>query len=66
MDKSGSAARLRDMPNLGPASEAMLVAAGIETPDDLDRLGGLTPAGARYTQANWTNIDTPPTAAARQ
>jgi DNA transformation protein len=41
VDKSGRAARLRDMPNLGPASEAMLVAAGIETPDDLDRLGAV-------------------------
>ena len=35
------APRLRDLPNLGPASEAMLVAAGIATPDDLDRLGAV-------------------------
>jgi aryl-alcohol dehydrogenase-like predicted oxidoreductase len=32
------------------------------TPDDLDRLGGLTAAGERYSQANWTNLDTPPAA----
>ncbi|HET6948937.1 MAG TPA: aldo/keto reductase [Acidimicrobiales bacterium] len=32
------------------------------TPDDLDRLGGLTPAGARYAQSNWTSLDTPPAA----
>lgn len=35
------APRLRDLPNLGPASEGMLVAAGISTPDDLDRLGAV-------------------------
>jgi DNA transformation protein len=35
------APRLRDLPNLGPASEAMLQAAGIATPDDLDRLGAV-------------------------
>ena len=28
--------------------------------DDLDRLGALSPAGDRYAQANWTNLDTPP------
>jgi aryl-alcohol dehydrogenase-like predicted oxidoreductase len=28
--------------------------------DELERLGGLTPAGARYAQARWTNLDTPP------
>ena len=33
--------RLRDLPNLGPASERMLVAAGIDTPEELDRLGSL-------------------------
>jgi aryl-alcohol dehydrogenase-like predicted oxidoreductase len=27
--------------------------------DDLARLGGLTPVGERYAQANWTNLDTP-------
>jgi aryl-alcohol dehydrogenase-like predicted oxidoreductase len=36
------------------------------TPEDLDRLGGLTPAGARTAQANWVNLDTPPTRTARQ
>ena len=29
------------------------------TPDDLTRLGTLAPAGERYAQANWTNLDTP-------
>ena len=29
------------------------------TSDDLARLDGLTPAGDRYAQANWTNLDTP-------
>lgn len=33
--------RLRDLRNLGPASERMLVAAGITTPRELDRLGSL-------------------------
>jgi DNA transformation protein and related proteins len=33
--------RLRDLPNLGPASERMLTAAGIETPEELDRLGAV-------------------------
>ena len=33
--------RLRDLRNLGPASERMLIAAGITTPDELDRLGSL-------------------------
>lgn len=37
----GGASRLRDLRNLGPASERMLVAAGITTPDELDRLGSL-------------------------
>lgn len=32
---------LRDLRNLGPASERMLLAAGISTPDELDRLGSL-------------------------
>jgi hypothetical protein len=32
------------------------------TADDLARLDGLTPAGDRYAQANWTNLDTPPPA----
>jgi hypothetical protein len=27
--------------------------------DHLARLGGLTPVGDRYAQANWTNLDTP-------
>lgn len=31
--------RLRDLRNLGPASERMLKAAGIETPRQLDRVG---------------------------
>lgn len=31
--------RLRDLPNLGPSSEAMLIRAGVTSPDDLDRLG---------------------------
>jgi aryl-alcohol dehydrogenase-like predicted oxidoreductase len=30
------------------------------TPGDLERLGGLSPAGARSAVANWTNLDTPP------
>jgi DNA transformation protein and related proteins len=34
-------ARLRDLPNIGPASERMLAAAGIETPAELDRLGAV-------------------------
>jgi aryl-alcohol dehydrogenase-like predicted oxidoreductase len=29
------------------------------TPDDLARLDDLRPAGTRYAQANWTNLDTP-------
>ena len=29
------------------------------TPEDLDRLGALTPAGERSAMANWTNLDTP-------
>jgi DNA transformation protein len=33
--------RLRQLPNLGPASERMLEAAGIHTPDELDRLGAV-------------------------
>ena len=33
--------RLRDLPNLGPASERMLRAAGIETPEQLDELGAV-------------------------
>ena len=53
--------RLRDLPNLGPASEAMLLAAGIETPDELDRLGPVEAylravhAGApRHTMLLWS------------
>jgi DNA transformation protein len=53
--------RLRDLPNLGPASEAMLLAAGIATPDDLDRLGPVEAylravhAGApRHTMLLWS------------
>lgn len=38
---SGDPTRLRDLRNLGPASERMLVAAGIHTPDELDRLGSV-------------------------
>ena len=30
------------------------------TPEDLERLGGLTPAGGRTLQPNWINLDTPP------
>ncbi|MEO6412862.1 MAG: TfoX/Sxy family protein [Pedococcus sp.] len=55
------APRLRDLPNLGPASEAMLVAAGIPTPDDLDRLGAVeayrrvVESGApRHTMLLWS------------
>jgi DNA transformation protein len=55
------APRLRDLPNLGPASEAMLVAAGIPTPDDLDRRGAVeayrraVEAGApRHTMLLWS------------
>jgi DNA transformation protein and related proteins len=55
------APRLRDLPNLGPASEAMLVAAGISTPDDLDRLGAVeayrraVQSGApRHTMLLWS------------
>jgi len=33
--------RLRDLRNLGPASERMLLAAGVDTPDELDRLGSV-------------------------
>lgn len=33
--------RLRDLRNLGPASERMLLAAGINTPVELDRLGSV-------------------------
>lgn len=33
--------RLRDLRNLGPASERMLIAAGINTPDELDRVGSV-------------------------
>jgi DNA transformation protein len=38
---AGDPTRLRDLRNLGPASERMLVAAGITTPDELDRLGSV-------------------------
>ena len=31
--------RLRDMRNLGPASERMLVTAGVRTPQELARIG---------------------------
>jgi DNA transformation protein len=40
-DPPRSPTRLRDLRNLGPASERMLVAAGIATPEELDRLGSL-------------------------
>jgi DNA transformation protein len=33
--------RLRDLRNLGPASERMLEAAGIKSPEQLDALGSL-------------------------
>ncbi len=33
--------RLRDLRNLGPASERMLEAAGIRTPEQLDELGSV-------------------------
>ncbi|MBY6204837.1 TfoX/Sxy family protein [Halomonas denitrificans] len=33
--------RLRDLPGLGPASEAMLVEAGIDTPAALQRAGAV-------------------------
>ena len=33
--------RIRDLRNLGPASERMLDAAGIETPEELDRIGSV-------------------------
>jgi len=36
------AERLRDLPNLGPASEKMLHAAGIDTIDQLTQLGAVT------------------------
>jgi DNA transformation protein len=39
--RPGGPSRLRDLRNLGPASERMLVAAGINTPDELDRLGSV-------------------------
>ena len=35
------ARRLRDLRNLGPASERMLHAAGIRTPEHLDEVGAL-------------------------
>lgn len=37
----GGPSRIRDLRNLGPASERMLLAAGIDTPDELDRLGSV-------------------------
>jgi len=40
-DPPGGQFRLRDLRNLGPASERILIAAGINTPDELDRLGSL-------------------------
>lgn len=40
-DPPAGPSRLRDLRNLGPASERMLVAAGITTPGELDRLGSL-------------------------
>jgi DNA transformation protein and related proteins len=48
----GESRRLRDMRNLGPASERMLVAAGIRTPADLDRLGAVE-AYRRVLAAGW-------------
>ena len=33
--------RLRDLKGLGPASEAQLILAGINTPEDLRRLGAI-------------------------
>jgi DNA transformation protein len=39
IDSDSPMPRLRDLPNLGPASERMLSAAGIETPDQLDQIG---------------------------
>jgi hypothetical protein len=50
VDKSGPAARLRDMPNLGPASEAMLVAAGAELLAELDE-------SVRDPGERWRNLD---------
>ena len=38
---TGGPTRLRDLRNLGPASERMLLAAGVTTPDELDRLGSV-------------------------
>jgi len=38
---TGGQTHLRDLRNLGPASERMLLAAGIRTPDELDRLGSV-------------------------
>ena len=40
-DRPVGPSRLRDLRNLGPASERMLLAAGISTPDELDRLGSV-------------------------
>lgn len=37
----GGPSRLRDLRNLGPASERMLDGAGIHSPDELDRLGAV-------------------------
>lgn len=36
-----SVTRLRDLPGLGPASEAMLADAGIDTPEELQRVGAV-------------------------
>lgn len=37
----GDPQHIRDLPNLGPALEAMLSAAGIHTPDELDAAGAV-------------------------
>jgi DNA transformation protein and related proteins len=45
--------RLRELRNLGPRSEQMLVAAGIDTPAQLDRLGAVE-AYRRALAAGWS------------
>jgi DNA transformation protein len=44
---------LRELRNLGPRSEEMLAAAGIETPAELDRLGAVE-AYRRTVAAGWS------------
>jgi hypothetical protein len=45
---------LRQLRNLGPRSEEMLAAAGIDTPEELDRLGAVE-AYRRAVAAGWSH-----------